>query len=723
MSTSSSISEIVYEIFSLIKTNNLQQNINLLKLAIESNKNDQYALLDLGVACAQNEKFDDALIIFNELSKVLTEVRVFYNLGLIYSLKNEHWLALSNFDLALKISPNDFACLVNKGAAHNDCNEFSKALHCFEKAIKLNDSVAEVWSNKGIALNGLGQFQNALFAYDKAIALNPNYSRAFYNKGICLNRLGQHEDALNHFTQALHQNPNYAEAWLNRGNIHFEKRQYAEALSNFENAISIRPEYAEAWLNKGNIFAELDDHPSAVKCYEKVLAIKPSFNWVPGLLIHANMKMCNWSNFHGHLEKIIYQLNNHHQVIMPFALLSLIDDPKLHKKCSEIYSKKLYPSKDNLEKKLVIADNKIKIGYFSSDFYKHATSHLIAEIFELHNKDDFEILCFSYGPQIIDEMNMRVRSSVDQFHDVSNKSDSDIASFARSTNIQIAIDLKGYTQDSRPGIFSYRAAPIQVNFLGYPGTMGTNYFDYLLADEQIIPEEFKAFYSEKIAYLPNSYQPNDSKRHISSKALKRGDFELPDEAFVFCCFNNNYKILPEVFSVWMNILDAVENSVLWLLEDNHYAAINLINEAKNRSINPKRIIFAKHLPIEEHLARHNFADLFLDTFPYNAHTTASDALFSGLPLLTLSGQSFPSRVATSLLMAVDLPEFITESFESYQFKAIELSSNREVLHQAKEKLLNNRTQLELFNSINYTRGLEMTFKKMLATSLSIHKYE
>jgi protein O-GlcNAc transferase len=721
MSTSSSISEIVYEIFSLIKTNNLQQNINLIKRAIESDKNNQFALLDLGVACAQNERFDDALIVFNELSKVLTEVRVFYNLGLIYSLKNEHRLAISNFELALKISPNDFACLVNKGAAHNDCKEFGEALHCLEQAIKLNGSAVEAWSNKGIALNGLGQFEHALSAYDQAIALNPNFPEVFYNKGISLNKLGRQEDALHHFNQALHINPNYAEAWLNKGNILFEKKQYAEALLNFEKAISIRPNYAEAWLNKGNVFAELGDHPIAVKSYERVLSINPSFNWVPGLLIHANMKMCNWSNLHGHLEKIIYEVNNHHRVIMPFALLSLIDDPELHKKCSEIYSAELYPQRDLRTDEPVATAGRVRVGYFSSDFYNHATSYLIAEIFELHNREDFEIIGFSYGAQISDEMNIRIRSSLDQFYDVSNKSDSDIASLARSLNIQIAIDLKGYTQDSRPGIFSYRAAPIQVNFLGYPGTMGVNYYDYILADEKIIPEQFKIFYSEKIAPLPHSYQPNDSRRQMSSKIFKRSDFGLPEDTFVFCCFNNNYKILPEMFSVWMNILDAVENSVLWLLEDNQYAAINLINEAKNRSINSKRIIFAKHLPVEEHLARHNLADLFLDTFPYNAHTTASDALFSGLPLLTLSGQSFASRVGESLLVAVDLPEFISESIESYKRKAIELALNRSVLHQAKEKLLNNRNQLKLFNSINYTRDLEMTFKKMLITSLGIHK--
>lgn len=721
MSTSSSISEIVYEIFSLIKTNKLQQNINLIKRAIESDKNNQYVLLDLGVACAQNEKFNDALIIFNELSKVLTEVSVFYNLGLLYSLKNEHRLAISNFDLALKISPTDFACLVNKGAAHNDCYEYSQALQCFEKAIQLEDFVAEVWSNKGIALNGLGRFQNALFAYDKAIALNPNYSQAFYNKGISLNKLGQHEDALNHFTQALHLNPNYAEAWLNRGNIHFEKNHYAEALSNFENAVSIRPEYAEAWLNKGNIFVELSDYPSAVKCYEKVLAINPSFNWVPGLLIHANMKMCNWSNFHGHLEKIIYEINNHHQVIMPFALLSLIDDPELHKKCSEIYSKELYPQKDLGSEVPITAASRVRIGYFSSDFYNHATSYLIAEIFELHNREDFEIIGFSYGPQICDEMNTRVQSSLDQFYDVSNKSESDIATLARSLNIQIAIDLKGYTQDSRPGIFSYRAAPIQVNFLGYPGTMGANYYDYILADERIIPKQFKNFYSEEIVYLPDSYQPNDSRRRVSSKIFKRGDFGLPEDAFVYCCFNNNYKILPDVFNVWMDILNRVENSVLWLLEDNQYAALNLVYEAKNFGIDVKRIIFAKPLPIEEHLARHNLADLFLDTFPYNAHTTASDALFTGLPLLTLSGQSFASRVAASLLTAVDLPYFITDSPENYERKAIELASNRQILHDSKEKLLNNRNQLKLFNSINYTKYLESAFKKMLHTSRGIQK--
>jgi predicted O-linked N-acetylglucosamine transferase (SPINDLY family) len=336
----------------------------------------------------------------------------------------------------------------------------------------------------------------------------------------------------------------------------------------------------------------------------------------------------------------------------------------------------------------------------------------MAGLFEQHNKDKFELFAISFGPATKDEMQQRLALSFDQFVEVQNRTDKDIAALCRSLEIDIAIDLKGFTQDSRVGIFSHRAAPIQVNYLGYPGTMGTDYIDYLIADKVLIPEASAPYFTEKIVYLPNSYQVNDAKRRISDTVFIREELGLPASGFVFCCFNNNYKIMPDTFDSWMRILQRVDGSVLWLFEDNPTAALNLRKEADLRGVNPERLVFAPRLPLAEHLARHRAADLFIDTFPYNAHTTASDALWAGLPVLTRTGESFASRVAASLLIAIDLPELITSTQEEYDALAIALATHPERLLAVKQKLARNRLTTPLFDTGLFTQHIEDAYTQM-----------
>ncbi len=337
----------------------------------------------------------------------------------------------------------------------------------------------------------------------------------------------------------------------------------------------------------------------------------------------------------------------------------------------------------------------------------------MAELFELHDKSQFELVGFSFGPETNDEVRARLEKSFDHFIEVGNKPEIDIAQLSRSLNIDIAVDLKGFTQDSRTGIFSYRAAPVQVNYLGYPGTMGAEYIDYIVADKILIPLNAQSRYTEKVVYLPNSYQVNDRKRVISDKKFTRQELGLPEHRFVFCCFNNNYKILPETFASWMRILKYVDGSVLWLFQDNSWAVENLKKEAKKQGITPNRLVFAERLPLPEHLARHRQADLFLDTFPYNAHTTASDALWAGLPVLTLMGESFASRVAASLLNAIGSPELITSSQEEYEALAIELALNPTKLADIKLSLANSRLIAPLFDTPLFTKNLEAAYIKMV----------
>jgi predicted O-linked N-acetylglucosamine transferase (SPINDLY family) len=357
---------------------------------------------------------------------------------------------------------------------------------------------------------------------------------------------------------------------------------------------------------------------------------------------------------------------------------------------------------------------RISLGYFSADFYNHATMQLMAQLFEFHDQTRFEITAFSFGPDIKDEMRNRLTAANIRLIDVRNMPDAEVAALARSMQLDIAVDLKGFTLDSRPGIFAMRAAPAQVSYLGYPGTMGAEYIDYLIADHILVPESSQQHYEEKIVYLPNSYQVNDSKRAIAERVFTRAELDLPAIGFIFCCFNNTYKITPEVFSIWMRILTQVAGSILWLLEDTPAGSANLRREAALRGISPERLVFAKRMPLPEHLARQRLADLFLDTWPYNAHTTASDALWVGLPVLTCIGEAFAGRVAASLLNATQLPELITADPACYESLAIKLAEEPERLAAIRQKLINNRLSCPLFDARLFTRHIEAAYAKIAA---------
>jgi predicted O-linked N-acetylglucosamine transferase (SPINDLY family) len=492
-----------------------------------------------------------------------------------------------------------------------------------------------------------------------------------------------------------------------------ELKRYEEAIACHDKAISINPNYAEAWSNKGNVLNELKRYDEAFASHDRALSLKNDIPWIYGDLLHTKMRVCSWSDFEGHLETIAQQVLANQEVITPLPLLSLSDNALLHRKSSEIYVQSKYPVKPVLgpiQKRP--GNQKIRVAYYSADFHNHATGHLIAELFELYDKSQFEFIGFSFGPITNDEMRQRLEKSFDQFIEVGHQSDLEIAQLSRELNIDIAVDLKGFTQDSRTGIFAHRAAPIQVSYLGYPGTMGAEYMDYIIADKILIPEGAQQAYSEKVVYLPNSYQVNDRKRLISDKQFTRQELGLPENGFVFCCFNNNFKILPATFAGWMRILKAVEGSVLWLFQDNAWAVESLKQEAANQGIDPSRLVFAERMPLSEHLARQRQADLFLDTFPYNAHTTTSDSLWAGLPVLTLMGNSFASRVAASLLNAIGLPELITHTQEEYEALAVALATNPEKLAALKQKLASNRLTTPLFDTPQFTKDLERAYIQM-----------
>ncbi len=567
--------------------------------------------------------------------------------------------------------------------------------------------------NKSLESLRNSNLESAELYLKQALRLQSSNPHVLRLLGVICAQRRQYSDAIKYLNNSLKALPKNSLALSNLGNVFLELGEYSNALDAYDKSRKMDSKYEEAWSNKGNTLNELKRYDEAIAHYDKALSLKPDIDWALGDLLHTKMKICSWSGLAESLEDISKKVMANEKATNPFGLLALNDDTFLHKKSSEIYIQSRYPFNPALEPILKRPQSqKIRVGYFSADFHNHATAYLMAELFELHDKSQFELVGFSFGPIANDEMRLRLGRSFDQFIEVGGKSDVEVAKLSRDLDIDIAVDLKGFTQDARTGIFSHRAAPIQVNYLGYPGTMGANYIDYIIADKTLISPELQSCYSEKVIYLPCSYQVNDRKRLISDRKFTRQELGLPEHGFVFCCFNNNFKILPATFERWMRILRAVEGSVLWLLQDNYWAAENLKKEAEKQGVAPDRLVFAERLPLPEHLARHRQADLFLDTFPYNAHTTTSDALWAGLPVLTLIGRSFASRVAASLLNAVGLSELITGTQEECEALAIELAMNPNKLEDIKLKLANNRMTTPLFDTLCFTKNIEAAYIKM-----------
>ena len=620
--------------------------------------------------------------------------------------------AIAHYDKALSLKPDYAEAWSNKGNSLHELKRYEEAIAHHDKALSLKPDYAEAWSNKGNALHELKRYEEALAYFDKALSLKPDHAEGWSNKGNALHEIKRHEEAIAHYDKALSLQPEYAEGWSNKGAALNELNRYEEAIAYYDKALSLKPDYAEAWSNKGVALNELKRYDAAIAHYDRALGLKADIDWAYGDFLHTKMKICSWSNFQEEVKNLSEKVLSQQKITRPFQLLSLTDDAFLHKQCSEIYAQAKYPI--NLVLGPIpksVKKEKIRIGYFSPDFRNHAVSFLTAELFELQDKNRFEIIAFSFGAEDKSPMRLRLMQAFDRFIVVSNMSDMEVAKLARELHIDIAVDLAGYTKDGRTGIFAYRAAPLQVSYIGYLGTMGAKYMDYLITDKTIVPERLQKFYSEKIAYLP-SYQANDRKRMIANKQFTRQELGLPENAFVFCCFNNGYKILPSTFDGWMRILKAVKESVLFLYAENQWAEENLIKEAEARGISSLRLIFGKHLPADEYLARYRICDLFLDTAPYNAGTTGSDALRAGLPLLTLMGESFSGRVAASLLTAIDLPELITTTQAAYEARAIEFANDPQKLLAIRRKLADNFLSTPLFDTPLFTRNLESAYAMM-----------
>jgi predicted O-linked N-acetylglucosamine transferase (SPINDLY family) len=481
-------------------------------------------------------------------------------------------------------------------------------------------------------------------------------------------------------------------------------------MQSYDQAIAKKPDYADAYFNRASLRRQMKQFEAAASDYKAAAALDPGIKFIAGARLEVRTQVCDFRDFDADVARAAASVERDVPASHPFAFLTFSDSPRLQKLAAQIWVRETCPPDPSLGPIPARAPHeKIRIGYFSADFRTHPVSMLIAELFELHDRSRFEITAFAFGPPANDALRARLERAFDSFLDVGAQSDVDVALLARKLGIDIAVDLGGFTEHSRPKIFALRAAPIQVNYLGYPGTSGAPYMDYIVADGMVIPAGSRDHYSEKVIYLPNSYQVNDSTRRIPDQVLSRSELQLPENGFVFCCFNNNFKIRPDTFESWMRILGQVEHSVLWLLEDNPVTPVNLRKEAASRGIDPNRLVFAQRVLPPQHLARQRAADLFLDTAPYNAHTTGSDALRAGLPVLTLIGESFAGRVASSLLSALNLPELITSAPEQYEALAVRLATDPALLSQIRQKLERNWRTAPLFDTPLFAKHLETAY--------------
>ena len=564
----------------------------------------------------------------------------------------------------------------------------------------------------GFCFLQLGDLESAERVLRREVEAYPDLIDARNALGVALINQGRADEALAVFLEAARLAPQSAEANNNAGNVLSDLGRTQEAIAYLERAIAAQPGLADAHHNLGVIYQSLKRQEEAAASLERALALAPQAPYTLSYLTGSELALCRWGSVEAHIDTLRAQVREG-IAAAPFIFVAVSPSPEEQRRCAETYQRDRMPGAHDPMAQAPYRHQRIRVAYLSGDFQEHATAQLTAGLFERHDRERFEILGISYGADDGSPMRRRLAAGFDRFIDVRRDGDQAVAAMLRNWEVDIAVDLKGHTTDARLGILAHRPAPVQATWLGFPGTSGAPFIDYVVADRVVLPEDERRFYTEQVVYLPDTYQVNDNTRHIGASPT-RGGAGLPKQDFVFCCFNNTYKIAPQTFALWMRLLQFSPRSVLWLLDDNAAASDNLRREAAARGIDPVRLVFAPRVPHAEHLARHRLADLFLDTLPYNAHTTASDALWAGLPVLTCAGSTFAGRVAESLLRAVGLPELVTRNHEEYEALALKLAQAPALAAELRTKLERNRTSAPLFDTDRFRRHLESAYAGMQA---------
>lgn len=624
----------------------------------------------------------------------------------------DHWLSR-----AIASGPADVEALRLHGMVLRRLGRTAAALDRYAEMLAVDPNHAEGHLNRANAFNDLQRWAEALGSAERALSITPGFAGAMNAAGIALLGLGRAGEAKTRFQDAIALDPQYADALVNLGNAIAGAGDAPLALTFYDRALAINPRLIAGLNGRGNALAALQRWVEASEAYDRSVAVQPTYPGLLGQRLYARMKLCDWRDFDILRGEVLTGIRSRLLSSTPFALLAVSENAQDERTCAETYVRQFLGTAPVSPPRPPPAP-RIRVAYFSADFHNHATAHLMAEVFELHDRSQFEITAFSFGKQSDDAVRQRLVPAFERFFDVAGMDDRAVVELSRGLGIDIAVDLKGYTLDARTGIFVRRAAPIQVNYLGYPGTMGASFVDYLIADPVVVPNDAREAYAEKIAYLPGCYQPNDRQRDDPPPATARHDHGLPETGFVFGCFNSNYKITPDVFAVWMRLLRQVEGSVLWLFRDDPAAAENLRRVAQTSGVDPARLIFAEPRTKRAHLERLRHMDLFLDTSPYNAHTTGSDALWMGTPMVTMPGATFAARVGASLLTAAGAPDLIAGSWTEYEALAVALARDSARLARIRTHLAKDRLQKRLFDTPRFTHDLEALYRAMQERRLS-----
>ncbi|MFZ0845105.1 MAG: tetratricopeptide repeat protein [Pseudolabrys sp.] len=616
------------------------------------------------------------------------------------------------YDRALALKPDLAQAWLGRGNIFADSKRFEDASAAYDKAIELTPALAEAWLGRANIIAHSKRFEEASTAYDKALELKPTLAEAWVGRANILTEMSRFDEALIACEKALALEPDLAEAWQGQGNLFLKKSQIDAAGAAYGKALHLRPDYAEAWIGSGIVFVKKGQPGDAVAAYDKALTLKPDLEYVEGIRLLAKMQLCDWTNFEAEESDLLTSIRGNKLAAMPLDGLSIATSAADQYRYAKIYVAD-HPAFPPLWRDEIYKHDRIRVAYVSSDLRNHPVGAQLVNLLERHDRSRFEITAVSLEPDQGSDTQRRIKAAVENFVDAKELGDREIADLIRQREIDIVIDLNGHTEGRRPNVFAQKPSPIQVNYLGYAGTLGADYCDYILADKTVIPEDQIEFYSEKVVWLPGSFMASDSERRISEIVPSRAECGLPESGFVFCCFNGAQKISPSIFQIWTRLLQETPGSVLWLRAGDSAMMANLRREIETAGLATDRLIFAPKIDKpEDHLARLRQADLFLDTLPYNAHATASDALWAGLPVLTCLGSTFAGRVAASQIKAVGLDELVTSSPGDYEAMALKLAREPDLLATLKAKLARNRNSYPLFDTARFARHIESAYGVM-----------
>jgi predicted O-linked N-acetylglucosamine transferase (SPINDLY family) len=707
------------EVFSLAvqhhQAGRLEQAESLYRQILQVEPQHPDALHLLGVIAFQGGQHAVAIqYITQAIAQDSRRAEFHYNLGNILKAEGKLAEAIAHYERALGLRPAFAEAQNNLANALKGEGKLAEAVGHYQQAIALRPDFAEAHNNLGVALQEQGYLAEAVTHYRQALALRPAYAEGYYNLASAHAQGRRLEEAIAHYRMALALKPAYPEAHNNLGLALAEQKKLGEAVAHFRQALALQPGYADVHYNLANVLIDQGKLGDATGHFRQALALKPVYPEAENQLLHQLQHLCEWVGLEGmvaHQRQFVW--TDPLARIAPFAFLSLPTSPAEQLRCARNYVASWLPPMARLREQcrfafVRTAKPRLRLGYLSADFRQR----LIDAVFESHDRSRFEVFAYCYGPDDVSAIRRRLVSAFDRFTDISAASFEEAARLINADGIDILIDLQGYTKFARPQILALRPSPVQVNYWGYPGTMGADFMDYIITDRFTTPPAHEPYFAEKIVHLPDCYVPPGHQREISEAAPPRRDLGLPDDVFVFCCFNNSYKLTPTLFDLWMRLLKAIPGSVLWLLAANSTANANLRMEAQVRGVGAERLVFAPRLPMPQHLARHRQADLFLDTVPVNAHTTCSEALWAGLPVLTCVGETFVSRVAGSLLTAIGLPELITYTLEDYESLALRLAQHPAELATLRGRLWQNRLTAPLFDTPRFTRHLETAYQMM-----------